>query len=211
MPFKWSCLIILLAPCFINQDAYAQLYRLESPESMFVLRASSGIAFPVIDEPPENDLLTIEHRMGYSGVLGLDWFVTPVIGFFIEGVYSRNGVDVEIMGTDPPGIDDIIYSSRAAHVGFTLQTGVTPLLYASVGGGIGSLKASLDVVGPGGRITASDSENGFSMVAAGGAKFMASDRLYLYGEMRWQRIWVGEEDASAYRLFPVQAGLGVVF
>ena len=206
-----SYLIALVALCFISQNTYAQLYRLESPKSMFVLRASSGIAAPVIDEPPENDSVSVQHRIGYSGVLGLDWFLTPVMGFYVEGVYSRNGVDVEIMGARPPGIDDITYSSRAVHVGFTLQTGVTPLLFASVGGGIGSLRASLDVGGPEGNITTSDTETGFSVAAGGGARFMLTDRAFMYGEMRWQRIWAGDEDVPKYRLFPVQAGLGVVF
>ena len=211
MLYRRSYLIALVALCVLSQNAYAQLYWFESPESMFVLRASSGIAAPVIDEPPENDSVSVEHRIGYSGVLGLDWFLTPVMGFYVEGVYSRNGVDVEIMGARPPGIDNITYSSRAVHVGFTLQSVVTPLFYASVGGGIGSLKASLDVGSHEGDITASDTETGFSVAAGGGAKFILTDRAFVYGEMRWQRIWAGDEDVPTYRLFPVQAGLGVVF
>ena len=29
--------------------------------------------------------------------------------------------------------------------------------------------------------------------------------------MRWQRIWVDQDDAAAYRLFPIQADLGERF
>ena len=205
-------LIFALVVGALTQGAYGQLYRVESPQSLFVIRASSGIAAPVIEEP-DSPLLGIAHRMGYSGVLGVDWFLTPVIGFFIEGVYARNSVDVEIQGASVSqiGVDDITYSSRAAHIGFTLQSGVRPLVYASVGGGIGNLKVGLDVGGPEGNITVSEAENGFSLMVAAGAKFMVSDRMYLSGEMRWQRIWVGDEDGAAYRLVPIQAGLGVVF
>lgn len=203
--------LALIILCFIRQDAYAQLYRMNTPDALVVLRASSGVAAPVIDEPSGNNLLSIDHRIGYSGVIGVDWFVTQVVGFYIEGVYARNLVEVEVLGAPPPGIDDIIYSSRAVHVGFTLQSGISPLLYASVGGGLGSLKASLDLDAPGESVTVSGAETGFSLAAAAGAKFMITDRTYLYGEMRWQRIWVGEDDASAYRLVPLQMGLGVVF
>ena len=204
--------IFALVVSTLTQGAYAQLYRMESSQNQFVVRASSGIAAPAIEEP-ESPMLDIEHRMGYSGVLGLDWFLTPGIGFFIEGAYSRNGVDVEVLGASVSeiGIDDITYSSRAAHIGFTLQSGIRPLVYASVGGGIGNLKVGLDVGGPEGTITVSEAENGFSMLVAAGAKFMVSDRMYLSGEIRWQRIWVGDEDGAAYRLVPVQAGVGVVF
>ena len=196
----------------LTQEAYGQLYRVESTQSLFVFRASSGIAAPAIKEP-DSPMLSIEHRMGYSGVIGLDWFLTPSIGFFIEGAYNKNGVDVEVLGAsvDQIGIDDITYSSRAAHIGFTLQSGIRPLVYASVGGGIGNMKASLDVGVPEERITVSEAENGFSLIVAAGAKFMVSDRMYLSGELRWQRIWVGDEDGAKYRLVPIQAGVGVVF
>ncbi len=203
--------ILALVVGTLTQEAYGQLYRVESSQSLFAIRVSSGVAAPAIEEPA-GPMLSIEHRMGYSGVLGFDWFLTPAIGFYIEGAYSRNGVDVEVLGASVSqiGIDDITYSSRAAHIGFTLQSGIRPLVYVSVGGGIGNLKASLDVGGPEGNITASDAENGFSLMVAAGAKFMVSDRMYLSGEMRWQRIWVGDEDGAAYRLVPILAGVGVL-